>query len=223
LRECNQFHNKNAGKRGVSLNVGHPKGLQIAKNLIRQSDIVAEGFSPGVLERLGLGYDVLRSIRPDIIYIQQAGMGGAGRYGRFRTVGPIAASFAGATDMSGLPEPAMPAGWGYSYLDWSGAYGCALATGDALLHRERTGEGQWIYFLQCEAGIFQTAVTVLDEAVGACTAMIGAFDGMGRLQAVGVPAGVCQNAADRCDTDPRYWDYTFATTTKFGGSITVPI
>jgi crotonobetainyl-CoA:carnitine CoA-transferase CaiB-like acyl-CoA transferase len=109
LGECNQFHNKNAGKRGLSLNVRNPKGLQIAKDLIRQSDIVAEGFSPGVLERLGLGYDVLRSIRPDIIYIQQAGMGGAGRYGRFRTVGPIAASFAGATDMSGLPEPAMSA------------------------------------------------------------------------------------------------------------------
>ena len=157
-----QFNHKNAGKRGLSLNVRHPKGLQIAKDLIRQSDIVAEGFSPGVLDRLGLGYDVLRSIRPDIIYVQQAGMGGAGRYGRFRTVGPIAASFAGSTEMSGLPEPAMPAGWGYSYLDWAGAYGFALATLGALVHRERTGEGQWIDSSQCEAGIFQTAVAVLD-------------------------------------------------------------
>ncbi len=101
-----QFNNKNAGKRGLSLNVHHPKGFKIATDLIRQCDIVAEGFSPGVLERLGLGYDVLRSIRPDIIYVQQSGMGGSGTYGRFRTVGPIAASFAGATDMSGIPEPA---------------------------------------------------------------------------------------------------------------------
>jgi crotonobetainyl-CoA:carnitine CoA-transferase CaiB-like acyl-CoA transferase len=157
-----QFNHKNAGKRGLSLNIRHPKGLKIAKDLIRQSDIVAEGFSPGVLDRLGLGYDVLRSIRPDIIYVQQAGMGNAGRYGRFRTVGPIAASFAGATEMSGLPEPAMPAGWGYSYLDWAGAYGFALAALGALLHRERTGEGQWIDSSQCEAGIFQTAVPILD-------------------------------------------------------------
>lgn len=157
-----QFMHKNAGKKGLSLNIRHPKGLQIAKDLIRQSDIVAEGFSPGVLDRLGLGYDVLRSIRPDIIYIQQAGMGSAGKYGRFRTVGPIAASFAGTTEMSGLPEPAMPAGWGYSYLDWAGAYGFALALTGALLHRERTGEGQWIDSSQCEAGIFQTAVPVLD-------------------------------------------------------------
>jgi crotonobetainyl-CoA:carnitine CoA-transferase CaiB-like acyl-CoA transferase len=157
-----QFNNKNAGKRGLSLNIRTPKGLQIAKDLIRMSDIVAEGFSPGVLDRLGLGYEVLKSIRPDIIYVQQSGMGARGVYGRFRTVGPVAASFAGTTDMSGLPEPAMPAGWGYSYLDWAGAYGFALATMGALYHRNRTGQGQWIDSSQCEAGIFQTMVPVLD-------------------------------------------------------------
>ncbi|PTM43420.1 CoA transferase [Bosea sp. 124] len=157
-----QFNHKNAGKRGLSLNIRTPKGLQIAKDLIRISDIVAEGFSPGVLDRLGLGYDVLKSIRPDIIYVQQSGMGAAGTYGRFRTVGPVAASFAGTTDMSGLPEPAMPAGWGYSYLDWAGAYGFALAALGALYHRDRTGQGQWIDSSQCEAGIFQTVIPVLD-------------------------------------------------------------
>ena len=50
-----QFNNKNAGKRGISLNIRHPKGLQIAKDLVRICDVVAEGFSPGVLQRLGLG------------------------------------------------------------------------------------------------------------------------------------------------------------------------
>ena len=49
-----QFNNKNAGKRGISLNIRHPKGLQIAKDLVRICDVVAEGFSPGVLQRLGL-------------------------------------------------------------------------------------------------------------------------------------------------------------------------
>ncbi|HUN47268.1 MAG TPA: CoA transferase [Stellaceae bacterium] len=291
-----QFNHKNAGKRGLSLNIRHPKGLQIAKDLIRISDVVAEGFSPGVLDRLGLGYDVLKSIRPDIIYIQQSGMGSAGRYGRFRTVGPIAASFAGATDMSGMPEPAMPAGWGYSYLDWIGAYGFALGILGALYHRERTGEGQWIDSSQCEAGIFQTAVPVLDwsanervwsrfgnrspykpaaphgayrcegedrwlaiacfteaewqaltevaglkplradprfatladrlrhqdaldEALGRWTATVEANAAMLRLQAAGVPAGVCQTAGDRCDSDPQLaalgW-MTEVTGTKIG-------
>jgi crotonobetainyl-CoA:carnitine CoA-transferase CaiB-like acyl-CoA transferase len=157
-----QFNNKNAGKRGISLNIRHPKGLQIAKDLVRICDVVAEGFSPGVLQRLGLGYDVLKSIRPDIIYIQQSGMGAHGKYGRMRTVGPVAAAFAGQCDMSGLPEPAMPVGWGYSYLDWMGAYGYALALLGAIYHREKTGEGQWIDASQCESGLFLTGTTVLD-------------------------------------------------------------
>jgi crotonobetainyl-CoA:carnitine CoA-transferase CaiB-like acyl-CoA transferase len=157
-----QFNNKNAGKRGISLNIRHPKGLQIAKDLVRVCDVVAEGFSPGVLQRLGLGYDVMKSIRPDIIYIQQSGMGVHGTYGRMRTVGPVAAAFGGQGDMSGLPEPAMPVGFGYSYLDWMGAYGYALALLGALYHRERTGEGQWIDASQCESGLFLTGATILD-------------------------------------------------------------
>ncbi|MBR0664414.1 CoA transferase [Roseomonas hellenica] len=157
-----QFNNKNAGKSGMSLNIRHPKGLEIARRLVAQSDVVAEGFSPGVLKRLGLGYDVMRSLRPDIIYVQQSGMGGVGTYGRFRTIGPVAAAFAGTSEMSGLPEPAMPVGWGYSYLDWIGAYSFATAIMGALFHRDRTGEGQWIDSSQCESGIFLGGVPVLD-------------------------------------------------------------
>jgi crotonobetainyl-CoA:carnitine CoA-transferase CaiB-like acyl-CoA transferase len=157
-----QFNNKNPGKRGISLNVRHPKGLEIAKRLVAMSDIVAEGFSPGVLDSWGLGYETLRSIKPDIIYVQQSGMGAQGTYGRFRTVGPIANAFAGLSEMSGLPEPAMPAGWGYSYLDWMGAYSFALAMLSALFHRARTGEGQWIDASQSEVGLFISGTTVLD-------------------------------------------------------------
>ena len=159
-----QFNNKNAGKSGLSLNIRHPKGLEIARRMIAQSDVVAEGFSPGVLQRLGLGYEALKQIKPDIIYVQQSGMGGVGRYGRFRTIGPVAAAFAGTSEMSGLPEPAMPAGWGYSFLDWMGAYGFSMAILGALLHRDRTGQGQWIDGSQCESGIFLGAVPVLDHS-----------------------------------------------------------
>ncbi len=291
-----QFNNKNAGKRGISLNIRHPKGLAIAKDLVRICDVVAEGFSPGVLQRLGLGYDVMKSIRPDIIYIQQAGMGALGKYGRMRTVGPVAAAFGGQADMSGLPEPAMPVSWGYSYLDWMGAYGYALALLGALYHREKTGEGQWIDASQCESGLFLTGTTILDwsangrewkrygnrspykpaaphgayrcqgkdrwvaiacfdeahwqalcavaergvwrddarfktladrlqhqdaldAAVGAWTATRTAEDIMMALQKAGVPAGVCQNAEDRCDNDPQLrhlkW-LTEVTGTKIG-------
>jgi crotonobetainyl-CoA:carnitine CoA-transferase CaiB-like acyl-CoA transferase len=157
-----QFNNKNPGKRGISLNVRHPKGLEIARRLVAMSDVVAEGFSPGVLDNWGLGYDAMRAIKPDIIYVQQSGMGAQGTYGRFRTVGPVANSFSGLSEMSGLPEPAMPAGWGYSYLDWMGAYSFALAMLTALFHRERTGEGQWVDASQAEVGLLISGTAILD-------------------------------------------------------------
>ncbi|WP_236787757.1 CoA transferase [Amycolatopsis sp. GM8] len=157
-----QFNNKNPGKRGLSLNVRHPEGLAIAKALIAKSDIVAEGFSPGVLDRWGLGWDELRRVKPDIIYAQQSGMGTAGTYGRLRAVGPIAGALSGVTEMSGLPDPAMPAGWGYSYLDWIGAYSFATAMLAALHHREVTGEGQWIDASQTESGIYIAGGAILE-------------------------------------------------------------
>jgi crotonobetainyl-CoA:carnitine CoA-transferase CaiB-like acyl-CoA transferase len=291
-----QFNNKNPGKRGISLNVRHPKGVEIARRLVAMSDVVAEGFSPGVLDSWGLGYDALRAIKPDIIYVQQSGMGAKGTYGRFRTVGPIANSFSGLSEMSGLPEPAMPAGWGYSYLDWMGAYSFALAILTALFHRARTGEGQWVDASQSEVGLFISGTTILDwsangriwsrygnrspykpaaphnvypcagddrwltiacftdaewraltEVAGhpewatdgrfkelagrlahqdALDALVGgwtksrdAYETMLTLQRAGVPAGVCQTAADRCDHDPQLaalsW-LTEVTGTKIG-------
>src|SRR5262245_34473481 len=164
VNQGGQFNNKNTGKRGISLNVRHPKGLAIVKRLIAMSDIVAEGFSPGVLDNWGLGYSELKKIKKDIIYVQQSGMGAQGTYGRFRTVGPIANAFAGLSEMSGLPEPAMPAGWGYSYLDWMGAFSFSLAMLSALFHRERTGEGQWIDASQTEVGLFINGPALLDWA-----------------------------------------------------------
>jgi crotonobetainyl-CoA:carnitine CoA-transferase CaiB-like acyl-CoA transferase len=159
-----QYNNKNPGKRGLSLNVADPRGLEIARALLAKCDVVAEGFSPGVLERWGLGYCEQRKIRPDVIYVKQSGMGAFGTYGRFRAVGPIAAALSGMSEMSGLPSPAPPAGWGYSFLDWFGAYSMALSVLAALYHRDLTGEGQWIDASQTEAGIMLTQVPVLDWA-----------------------------------------------------------
>jgi crotonobetainyl-CoA:carnitine CoA-transferase CaiB-like acyl-CoA transferase len=89
-------------------------------------------------------------------------MGSIGTWERFRSVGPIAASLSGLSEMSGMPEPAPPAGWGYSYLDWFGAYSFALAVLTGVYHRDRTGEGQWIDASQVEVGTFLASVPVLD-------------------------------------------------------------
>lgn len=157
-----QFNFKNPGKRGISLNLADPRGVDLAKRLVAISDVVAEGFRPGVMERRGLGYDVLREIKPDIIYAQQSGAGQVGTYEAFRATGPIANAITGLCEQSGLPEPAMPAGWGYSYLDWIGAYNFAVAILGAIFHRDRTGEGQWIDASQAESGLYLNALPVLD-------------------------------------------------------------
>jgi crotonobetainyl-CoA:carnitine CoA-transferase CaiB-like acyl-CoA transferase len=160
-----QFNNKNPGKRGISLNVRSPRGREMALEFIRRSDVVAEGFSPGVFERWGLGWNTLRELNPSIIYAQQSGMGAHGTYGRFRAVGPIAGSLSGLTHLGGLPEPALPTGWGYSYLDWLGAYSFSAAILSALYQRGETGQGQWIDASQTEVGLYTTAVPLLDWSV----------------------------------------------------------
>ena len=162
INRSGQFNDFHAGHRGLSLNLRDPRGLEIAKQLVAVSDIVAEGFSPGVMERWGLGYEVMKEIKPDIIYLSQSGMGQVGVYGRYRTVGPIAASFAGISELSGLPEPYAPTGWGYSYLDWFGAYNLANAMMAALYYRDRTGKGQWIDSSQVDAGIYLNGTAVLE-------------------------------------------------------------
>jgi crotonobetainyl-CoA:carnitine CoA-transferase CaiB-like acyl-CoA transferase len=202
-----QFNNKNPGKRGLSLNVRHPEGLAIARKLIAVSDIVAEGFSPGVMERWGLGYETLREIKPDIIYAQQSGMGTAGSYGRLRAVGPVAAALSGVSEMSGLPEPAMPAGWGYSYLDWIGAYSFATAMLAALHYRDRTGRGQWIDASQTESGLYVAGGAVLEHSV---TGNAWTRTGNASVNRSAAPHGIYRCAGDdrwiaiACETDEQW-------------------
>ena len=202
-----QYNNKNPGKRGMSLNVKHPKGLELAKRMVRESSIVTEGFSPGVMEAWGLGYDVLRQINPQVIYAKQSGMGSKGVYGRFRTVGPVAQAFSGLSEMSGLSEPFPPAGWGYSYLDWYGAYSFALAILTAVYHREMTGEGQWIDASQSEVGLYLTAVPLLDYEVNSRV-----YRRVGNRSPYGTaaPEGIYRCAGDdrwiaiTCETDDEW-------------------
>ena len=162
INTSGDMHDMHSGHRSISLNVRDPRGLELAKRLLAVSDIVAEGFTPGVLESWGLGYEEMKKIKPDIIYVSQSGMGARGEYGKFRAVGPTAQSLSGLTEMSGLPDPAAPAGWGYSYLDWFGAYNLACAMMAALNYREQTGQGMWIDSSQVETGIYVSGTAVLD-------------------------------------------------------------
>jgi Predicted acyl-CoA transferases/carnitine dehydratase len=155
----------NAGKLAISLDLKKPEGKRILEDLIRNADVVLEGYSPGTMDRMGLGYDRLRELNPGIIYLQQSGFGQHGVYGRARAFGPTAQAFSGISDMSGLPEPRPPAGIGYSYLDWFGAYNMATAALAALYRRATTGRGCHVDASQAEVGIFLTGNGVLDHSV----------------------------------------------------------
>ncbi|GAA1868720.1 hypothetical protein GCM10009836_56540 [Pseudonocardia ailaonensis] len=165
LNRSGSFHENNTGKRAISLNLKSPRGRELLKRLIRDADVVVEGYSPGTMERMGLGYEVLREINPRIVYVQQSGMGHHGIYGGLKCFGPVAQAMSGLTEMSGLPAPYPPAGIGYSYLDWFGAYQMALAMMAGLYRQRLTGEGCWIDSSQVEAGIFLSGTAVLDHSV----------------------------------------------------------
>jgi crotonobetainyl-CoA:carnitine CoA-transferase CaiB-like acyl-CoA transferase len=159
------FMEINSGKRGISLNLKTEAGREILRELVASADVVVEGFSPGTMRRMGFGYEVLRQINPRIVYVQQSGMGEVGTYGRLRSYGPTAQAITGITEMSGLPEPWAPAGFGYSFLDWFGAYNIAMAMLAGIYRQRVTGKGCWIDSSQAETGIFLTGTAVLDHQV----------------------------------------------------------
>ena len=155
------FNNHNAGKFGITLNLRTDKAKEILTRLIEMSDVVSENFAKGVLERWGFGYSRLREIKPDIVYVSNCGFGHVGPYSDFKTWGPIVQAVSGLTFTNGLPNR-EPAGWGYSYMDHTGAYYMAMAIMLALLHRQRTGEGQWVDLACTEAALTLHGPALLD-------------------------------------------------------------
>ena len=154
----------NRNKKSITLNVMHPEGMEYLKELISISDVIVENFSAKVLEKWGLGYEEQKKIRPDIIYCSMSGFGHSGRDKGYVTWGPTAQAISGLTYMSGLPQEES-AGWGFSYMDHTGGfYGC-LAILMAIIHRNKTGEGQHLDLSQVEAGIGLTGTAILDYTV----------------------------------------------------------
>ncbi|MGY9072765.1 MAG: CaiB/BaiF CoA transferase family protein [Acidimicrobiales bacterium] len=158
------FQNHNIEKRGITLNLRTDAGKELLTELVKISDVVAENFAAGVLERMGFSYESLRQLRPDVIYASNCGFGQTGPYRSFKSWGPVAQAVSGHTQNSGLPDM-EPSGWGYSYLDHTGGYYMAIGILLALLHRQRTGEGQWVDMSCTEAGAYLHGADLLDWSV----------------------------------------------------------
>lgn len=134
------FHVFNANKRSMTINLKSPKGLTLVKDLLRQADVCIENFAPGAIERLGLGYDVVRELNPGIIYAQIKGFGEGSPYEKNLAFDMIAQACGGTFSVTGDPDgpPTRP---GISLGDTGTGMLMAITILGALFKRKETGQG----------------------------------------------------------------------------------
>lgn len=154
------FNNTHSGKYGITLDLHHPRGVELAKRLIGRSDVLAENFPDDFLERMGLGYDEMRKVKPDLIYLSMPITGHLGPRRNVRGSGYHIAALAGLNWISRAgDEP--PAGPSTAWSDWTiGPAHAAFAVLCALRHRRRTGQGQFIELSQYESTINITGAMI---------------------------------------------------------------
>jgi crotonobetainyl-CoA:carnitine CoA-transferase CaiB-like acyl-CoA transferase len=140
----------NRNKAGITLNLRHADGLALARRLVAVCDVFIENFAPGVIDRLGLGYDALRAIRPDIVMISLSGFGNSGPKRDYVAYGYTIDAAAGLSEMTGY-RGGGPQAMGLPYPDPAGGLAGAIAVLAALRHRLRTGEGQHIDLSEAES------------------------------------------------------------------------
>jgi len=136
------FNNINLNKLSVTLNLTQPKAVELAKRIVEVSDVVAQNMRPGVMDRLGLGYEALREIKPDIIYLSSSAEGATGPQRSYTGYASNFAAIGGLSYITGYPD-----GWPADFrgeIDIMSATTSTFAILAALNHRQRTGQGQHI-------------------------------------------------------------------------------
>ena len=149
LNESEVFNNLNLNKRSVCLNLKKPEAVEIAKRLIEISDVVMENMRPGVVPRLGLGYDAAKEVKPDIIYISSSACGQTGPDREYIGYAPTFAALAGLPHVTGYPD--WPPSNFLGSIDLRSACTSAFAILVALYYHQQTGEGQYIDLASQEA------------------------------------------------------------------------
>ena len=164
INRSGYFNQYNQGKRSITLDLRQPEAKEIAERLVAASDVAAENFAGGVIERLGLGYEALKRVKEDIIMISMSGYGQTGPESGYVSYGPAQVPLAGMSSLTGY------AGWqpmhvGMSYGDPNAGRHAAFAVLAALLYRERTGKGQYIDMSQWESTMVLLGEGFMDYAM----------------------------------------------------------
>ena len=148
LNQGMSFNSVNMNKKSVTMDLTKPEGLELAKRLVAISDIVVDNMRAGAMIRLGLGYEELRKLRPDIIVISVSSRGQQGPHKDYAGYATIHQAIGGGAYVNGYPdgEPSTSGG----DVDLMNATTSAYIVLAALYHRMKTGEGQFIDYSQCE-------------------------------------------------------------------------
>lgn len=207
IERSGYFANRNSSKRSICLDLKHQRGRALALRLIAISDVVVNNFSPGTMDRLGLGYDAARGVRPDVVYLEMPMLGTEGPHRECRGYGLTIAAAGGMLGLTGYPD-GPPVGTGTNYPDHvpNPLHG-AVAVLAALRKRRRTGQGEYIELAQLESTI---------NAIGPAVVAAGAGEDVRRAgngDDVAAPHGVYPCAGeDRWCAVAVFTDEQWATT-----------
>lgn len=163
LESSTIFASLNRGKRSITLDFRQEEGQALFRRLAARADIVIENFAPGTMAAWGLGYEDLRAVKPDVIYVSLSGFGQWGPWAHRRGFDPVGQAMGGLMSITGEPD-GRPLRAGPVIADdmsgWQGAIG-ALA---ALHHRSNTGEGQWVETSLTDAVLYASSYGVMAAA-----------------------------------------------------------
>jgi crotonobetainyl-CoA:carnitine CoA-transferase CaiB-like acyl-CoA transferase len=146
------FATSNRNKRGLVLDLKSEQGIEVLKRLVATADVFVQNFRPGAVERMGIGYDVLRAVKPDLIYVSISGFGETGPYSQKRVYDPVIQALSGLADIQG-GSSGRPRMLRLIVPDKVTALTAAQAMTSALLARERGSGGQHVRLAMLDAVI----------------------------------------------------------------------
>ncbi len=185
------FNNFNSSKRSITLEMGHPDAPPIAKRLVDWCDVVVENFRPTVMARWGLDYETVSAKHPELIYVAMPAVGREGPRANYAGFGTGIKMISGLSMLSGRPDdvPIGPPGAFPDYVINCGHGGASIIS--ALLHRQATGQGQFIEVAQMESTAAVTDTAILEATVNG-----RAPERRGNRHRIFCPHGVFQCAGD---------------------------
>ena len=151
----------NRNKKGIVLNLKHPRGKAILFELARKSDVMIENFTPGVAKRLGIDYEQMEKVNPRIIYCSISGFGQTGPYRLKKAYDPVIQALGGAMSITGIKD-GPPVKIGIPVGDLGGSFTAIISILAALFTREREGVGDYIDVSMLDAQVAMLSVMTAD-------------------------------------------------------------